>query len=151
MVIVVALGADILAGDLFIAKTDDSSKVVCQVRCVIFPWSLEVVLWRESNDAPPLCLQLHKNLLRSNVRELYAEAASSVILCSNVVDIAFVFQAEVLEHFWIDISGMTRVLFMRSAGHVAFSPNVVEIFPSCIWYSLFILKDQVCKLLSSKG
>jgi hypothetical protein len=91
MVIVVALGVDILAGDFIIANTDDSSKVVCQVRCVIFPWSLEVVWWRESNDAPPLCPHLHKNLLRSNVRELYTEAASSVILCSNVVDIAFAF------------------------------------------------------------
>jgi hypothetical protein len=151
MVVAAALGADIVPGDFIVAKRHDSSNVVCNVRRVVLPHSLEVVWWRETNKAPSVCPNLYQNVVRSRVREIYAdESATSVIPCESIVDIAFVFSAEVLEHIWTDVGGMTRVFFTRTMNHIPFSLNVSESYPSRIWFSLLSVKDLVRKMMSCK-
>jgi hypothetical protein len=55
MVVVAALEADIMPGDFIVVKWHDSSNVVCNVRCIVLPHSLEVVWWRVTNNAPSVC------------------------------------------------------------------------------------------------
>jgi len=150
MVIIANIGgADIGAGDFVIANRLSSS-CVCYISSLLAPNQLEVVWWSEVTEAPPICPNTFPNLLQSNIVEISAEHATSVIHCNDITDIAFVFTAEVIEHWWTDLAGMTRVFFTRATNHVSFNPNVLESYPSRVWHSLLSVKETVRKLMSKK-
>ena len=111
MVVVAALGGvDINPGDFIIAKSNDASIAVCRH----YPHFLEVEWWRERTDAPPLCPNLHENVLRCKVKEVSVdEFVTSVIPCGSVVDLAFVFSVDAIEHVWTDVAGMSQVFFYK--------------------------------------
>jgi len=151
MVVVAALGAAILPGDFIIAKRSDLSHGVCRVRCIVLPHSFEVEWWTEPTNPPPICQNLFPNVLMSRLRELSSsDTTPSVIHCESVVDVAFVFAVEVLEHMWTDTSGMTKVFFTRIPSHIPFSLCVSESYPSRIWFSLISVKELVRKMMSCK-
>jgi hypothetical protein len=151
MVVVASLGADIVPGDFLIAKKNSSSNAVCHVTRVVFPDRLEVEWWKEKANAPPICPNAYQNILRYRLRELYpADSCTSVIYCHSVVDVAFIFSAEVVEHVWPDLAGMTKVFFMRQPNHLPFSLHVIDSFPSRIWFSLLSLKDLLWRMMSCK-
>jgi hypothetical protein len=102
------LGADIVPGDFHFSWKDTGATAVCQVQRFIFPQSLEVVWWEEPYSCSPLNPKIFPNLLRSRLIEL-SPKNSSIILCNDVLDILFIFKAEVIEHIWTDLAGMTRV------------------------------------------
>ncbi len=110
---------------------------------------MEVVQWIEAVDAPPLCSRQFDNVVRSKVKELVV-GKTEQINAQDVVDVAFVFTPEVLQHFWTDVAGMKQVFFTRVPNHAPFSPIVVDSYPSRIWFSLLIVKDIVRRILSSK-
>ena len=143
------LGADIIAGDFIFSCKDTGATAVCQVQHFIFPESLKVVWWEEPDNALPLDPRLFPNLQRSHFVELVPQA-SSIILCNNILDLAFVFRAEVMENMWTDLAGMSRVFFTRHPGHVPFSCHVVESYPCRIWFSLLHLKEKLTRMMSSK-
>ncbi len=152
MVVVAALGGVVIVpGDFVVAKSNDGSHTVCRVMNTILPHSFEVVWWRERVAAPPLCPNAHENLLRCKVKEVSADdSATSVIHCSCVVDVAFVFSSDDLEHVWTDVAGMSKVYFTRAMHHVPFSFTVSESYPSRVWFSLITVKDLVRKMMSCK-
>ncbi len=149
MTIINNLGADIAPGDFLFSRKDSGAVAVCQVHSFRFPQSLEVVWWEEPDSASPLDPKIFPNLLRGRFIELSPQA-SSVILCNDVLDIAFIFKAEVMEHFWTDLAGMSRVFFTRSPDHMPFSSLVVESYPCRIWFSLLHLKEKLSRMMSSK-
>ncbi len=61
---------------------------------------------------------------------------SSSVKESQVIDIAFVFSAEFLEHVWVDYYCMSHVFFTRMEIHLPFSITVDERNPNRIWFSL---------------
>jgi hypothetical protein len=149
MAIINNLGADILPGDFIFSRKDNGATAVCQVISFIFPQSLEVVWWEEAESTLPLDPRMFPNILRARFIELSPQA-SSVILFNDVLDIAFIFRAEVTENFWTDLAGMSRVFFTRSPAHLPFSSLVAESYPCRIWFSLLHVKEKLSRMMSSK-
>jgi hypothetical protein len=152
MVVVASLGADIVPGDFVVAKKHSSSNGVCRVRCIVLPKSFEVEWWKEKMNSPPICPTAYQNIIRSRLRELSpAESATSVIHSNDVVDVAFVFSAEVLENMWTDLAGMTKVFFYENTeSYYPFSLTITKSYPSRIWFSLLSVKELVRKMMSCK-
>ncbi len=155
MVLIRSLGADILPGDFLLAHRNQvysSLPVVCQVKKELSPHHLEVVWWVESSTAPPLCPETFENLHRCRGREVFEDLSSMTSLHhDDVADIAFVFTADLLEHFWIDVAGMNHVFFTRQPHHQPFSfVDVTESYPSRIWFTLVALQEQVRRMMSYK-
>jgi hypothetical protein len=142
-------GADISPGD-FVLANRGNSRCVCCIKRVIPSQSFEVVWWSEVSEGAPMCPNTFPNLLQSKIIEISADDSTSVICCSDINDVAFVFSAEIIEQWWADVSGMSRVFFTRDRDHVPFNPNVIESYPSRVWHSLLSIKELVRKLLSKK-
>jgi len=152
MVVIASLGAELLPGDFILAHCNEltfESMAVCQLIDVILPSSLEVLWWIPPVQAQPLCPNRFVNLLKCKVVEL-SPSTSSVINNDNVVEVAFVFSAEMLEEMWVNCAGMTQVFFTRQPNHCPFSVVVSESYPRRIWFSIIGLQDKLRKLLSYK-
>jgi hypothetical protein len=149
MSIIPLLGAPIFPGDFIITCTADGVGAACQVKHCISTVLLEVVQWVEPVDAPLLCPQQYDNVLQSKVKELVARTMTT-INAQDVVDMAFVFTPELLQHVWTDVSGMKQVYFTRLLDNIPFSPITVESFPCHLWFALLTVKDIVRRILSSK-
>jgi hypothetical protein len=149
MSVIPALGAVILPGD-FIIACNGRGLEVCQLKHCISSVIVEVVQWIEAVDAPPLCSRQFDNVVRSKVKELVV-GKTEQINAQDVVDVAFVFTPEVLQHFWTDVAGMKQVFFTRVPNHAPFSPIVVDSYPSRIWFSLLIVKDIVEEYCLASG
>ncbi len=68
-----------------------------------------------------------------------------------MTDIAFVFTADLLEQFWIDVAGINHVFFTRQPHHQPFSfVDVTESYPSRIRFTLVALQEQVRRMMSYK-
>jgi hypothetical protein len=140
MVISRTLGGNINPGDFLLAHKDcnnNSIVVVCQVRQVIYPECLKVLWWVESDNAAPLCPDAFPNLLSSRIKELFADSVS-VIHIDDAVDVAFVFEANILESILTDVAGMSHVFFTRVVNYLTFSSYFTESYPCHIWFSLII-------------
>ncbi len=85
---------------------------------------------------------------------------SSRIHADAVVDIAFVFHADVLEKQWIGCAGMNRTFFthycyngngglveLNCEHHFPFSKISHESYPSQVWFSLLGLREKVKRLM----
>jgi hypothetical protein len=138
-------------GPLF-SLQPEMSCLLAKYRCIVLPESLEGEWWKEKMNSLPICPNAYQNIVRSRLRELSpAESGTcSVIHCNDVVDVAFVFSAEVLEHMWTDLAGMTKVFFTRILNHIPFSLTITKSYPSCIWFSLLSVKELVRKMMSCK-
>jgi hypothetical protein len=148
MVVIRTLGADILPGDFLLAQRNQSaplSLAVCQVKRFLSPHQLEVVWWIEPAVATPLCPEKFENLLKCRVQEL-SKDVSSVICHDDVMDIAFVFSADILEELWVDVAGMTCVFFTRCENHRPFSPEIADSYPSRIWFTILGLQEKFRKV-----
>jgi hypothetical protein len=110
---------------------------------------LEVVWWLSPVLPQPLCPIRFENLHKCRAQEL-SPSAFSVIKHSDVMEIAFIFSAEILEELWVDFAGITHVYFTRQQNHHAFSTLVPESYPNRIWYSILGLQEKFRKLLSYK-
>jgi hypothetical protein len=111
---------------------------------------------------PPLYVQSYGNLRKCGLKEVLEQGSSlSTIDFQSVVDIAFVFHANTLEHEHVNCAGMARVFYTRyqydnednllevdNRVHVPFSTFIVESYPSRIWYSIVDAKNQVAKVLN---
>ncbi len=122
------LGGYIVPGDFIFARKRNDMAGVCQVQIITSPQNIRVVWWVESDVAPPLCPDVYPNLLRSNFTELFAEDASFITF-EDVIDLAFIFRAEVLENVWTDLAGMSRVFFFQDL------PTIHHSAP--IWWKAF--------------
>jgi len=87
-----------------------------------------VVRWVEPVDAPPIFPRTFDYVICLKVKELVA-GSSTIISVRDVIDVAFVFTPELLQHFWTDVTGMTRVYFTRSPSTLPLSVSVVESYP----------------------
>jgi hypothetical protein len=123
------LGGDIRPGDFVFAGRDNGTTAVCQIHSFVNQQNINVVWWVESDAPPPLCPILFQNVLRSQFIKLFPDS-ESVIISDDVVDIAFVFGAEILENKWTDLAGMSRVFFYKIS-----QPQTVQL-PSCRKLSL---------------
>jgi len=148
MSVIPSLGSVILPGDFIVFKSGEGVEV-CQLKRSLSSLLVEVVVWIEAVDAPPLCSRTYDNLVRSKVKELVV-GTQTRINSNDIIDIAFVFSPDALEHYWPDVAGMKRMYFTRVHGHVPFSPIIVDSYPSRIWFSLICIKNLVRKILSRK-
>ncbi len=148
MSVIPSLGSVILPGDFIVFKSGEGVEV-CQLKRSLSSLLVEVVVWIEAVDAPPLCSRTYDNLIRSKVKELVV-GTQTRINSNDIIDIAFVFSPDALEQYWPDVAGMKRVYFTRVHGHVPFSPIIVDSYPSRIWFSLICIKNLVRKILSRK-
>ncbi len=114
MIVISSLGAAIVPGDFLIARRADcqsSMGVVFQVRHSINDEQVEIVWWSGRDDAPALCPVLYENLHRCRARELFEDSTTTIINPGDMIDVAFVFTADLLEQFWVDVAGMSNVFF----------------------------------------
>jgi hypothetical protein len=68
----------------------------------------------------------------------------------HMIEIAFVFSADMLEEFWVDFAGMTHVFFTRAENHSSFSSVVAESYPNRIWFSTLGIQENVKKMMTCK-
>jgi hypothetical protein len=104
MVIIGSLSADILPG-YFLLAYRERCLAVCQVKDFIIPDNVKVVWWMPPVLPQPLCPIKFENLHKCRGQEL-SPSTSSVIKRNDVIEIAFVFSAELLEELWVDFAGI---------------------------------------------
>jgi len=148
MLLTPLLGTSIFPGG-FVIVCDGNRFEGCQVSRSISEEAAEVVRWVEPVDAPPICPRTFDNAIHSKVKELVA-GSSTIISVQDVIDVAFIFTPQLLQSFWTDVVGMTRVYFTRSPSTLPFSVSVVQSYPCHIWFSLFNVKEIVQRVMSSK-
>jgi len=56
--------------------------------------------------------------------------SSTIISVQDVVDVAFVFTPELLQHFWTDVASMTQLYFTQSPTHLPFSVSIIKSYPA---------------------
>ncbi len=108
-----------------------------------------VAKWIPSVVAPPLCPEKLENLHKCRAHEL-CQGTSSIIHQDNLIEIVFVFSADMLEEFWVDFTGMSDVYFTRSVNHFPFSTIIAESHPKSNWYSTIGIQGKVRKMMSCK-
>jgi hypothetical protein len=74
---------------------------------IVLSEQLEVTWWVLNAAAPTLCPIKFENLIRCRIVEVFLEANPGSIHVDAVVNIAFVFHADVLEKQWVDCAGMS--------------------------------------------
>jgi hypothetical protein len=111
---------------------------------------------------PPLSNARHKNLQLCNLKEVTERVLSaSVHQPVNVIDIAFVFHADMFETEFLDCAIMARVFYTRCCFNAEdklclvdcrrfkpFNSSLCKSYASSIWWSGLDLKEYVSKLLN---
>ena len=139
MVAVPSLNADIVPGDYLMAvrASENNARVlsVCKVKTILSPNKFEVTWWVVacSGDVPPLCTTRFSTLGRCKITELIEDSSLVKLPVEDVTDLAFVFHTETLETLYHP-----------------FSRFLEESYPSCIWFTLFLLQQKTRKLMSFK-
>jgi hypothetical protein len=101
-------------------------------------------------------------VLKCRLTEVIEVRSSLTTIDVNaVIDIAFVFHSNTLEHEYPNCAGMHRVFYTRyhyntrdvlvavdCRLHFPFSRIVLDSYPSRIWYSILELKQNIEKLLN---
>jgi hypothetical protein len=173
MVFIDRLKAHLYAGDFVIASRGDRREV-CKILSVVSSQQVKVQWWLTRDNPffteemillPPLLdNSCYPNISLYGMNECFdMPSLVSVIHISSIMDLAFVFHVDTLEHYWVTCAGMVRVYYIQYRynanlewigvpflDHSPFAISGSQSYPSRIWYSILSVVERFHHLMSDK-
>jgi len=171
-VFIQCMHATLNVGDFVMARQGESD-VLCKITSVINPLKVKVQWWlgrdnpyfsQNGRSLPPtLNSSMYPNVTLCQLIECFEVVNYySTIETVYIVDLAFIFHVDTVEHHWVNCCGMVRVFFTQfkyindqwisvsGQHHSPFCYDYGESYPCRIWYSILNVVERINKLMSYK-